>query len=177
MSANAASFSADIRLTWFGGGHPDGRIFLRVQFSNWTIGVAPRIQSGRLLDLGNVRLVGMTASGVQDMFKLRLDNAGRKIWMFPQDVIDDAINAFSVTSRSGRGSSATRASKSASKRLMRSTRRTSSRWPASPTRTRQTPTTMACSISSGAAINNYEVTALTGTNTSRILQIVSRFNC
>jgi hypothetical protein len=36
---------------------------------------------------------------------------------------------------------------------------------------------MACSISSGAAINNYEVTALTGTNTSRILQIVSRFNC
>ena len=53
------------------------------------LSMVARIQSGRLVDLGNVRLVGMTADDVQGFFKMRFDDAGKKIWMFPQDVIDN----------------------------------------------------------------------------------------
>ncbi len=69
----------------------------------WQAGLAARIQSGRLIDLGNVRLVGMTTSDVEKIFKLRFDDVGRKVWMLPQDVIDQTINAFSVSATSPTG--------------------------------------------------------------------------
>lgn len=69
----------------------------------WELGVTTRIQSGRLVDIGNVRLVGMTASDVQNMFKLRFDDAGRKIYSWPQDLIDNTILAFSVSPTSASG--------------------------------------------------------------------------
>ncbi len=56
-----------------------------------------RIQSGRLIDLGNVRLVGMTEDDVQGFFKMRFDDDAKKIWMMPQDVIDNTIRAFNVS--------------------------------------------------------------------------------
>ena len=37
------------------------------------------------------------------MFKLRFDDAGRKVWMLPQDVIDNTIAAFSVSPTSATG--------------------------------------------------------------------------
>lgn len=70
---------------------------------DWTIGLTSRLQSGRLVDLGNVRLVGMTAADVQKMFKLRVDHEGRAVWMLPQDVIDETIKAFSVSATSPSG--------------------------------------------------------------------------
>ena len=65
----------------------------------------PRValQSGRLIDLGNVRVIGMSADDVQGMFKLRFDDAGKKVWMLPQDVIDNTIRAFSVSATSASG--------------------------------------------------------------------------
>ncbi|MCX6546234.1 MAG: carboxypeptidase-like regulatory domain-containing protein [Acidobacteria bacterium] len=54
------------------------------------------IQSGRLIDFGNVRLVGMTAKDLQSMYKYRVDAAG-KVWMLPQDVIDNTVLAFSYS--------------------------------------------------------------------------------
>lgn len=73
----------------------------------WSIGLTSRVQSGQLIDLGNVRLVGMTAGDLGSMFKLRFDDAGKKVWMLPQDVIDQTIRAFSVsaTSLTGYGAS------------------------------------------------------------------------
>ena len=65
--------------------------------------VCAAVQTGRLVDLGNVRMVGMTKDDLQDMFKLRFDDAGRKVWMLPQDVIDQTINAFSVSATSASG--------------------------------------------------------------------------
>jgi len=50
----------------------------------WSVSLVSRIQSGRLVEFGNVRLVGMTAKDVQNMFKLRFDDAGRKVWILPQ---------------------------------------------------------------------------------------------
>jgi hypothetical protein len=69
----------------------------------WSLSLVSRIQSGRLVDLGNVRLVGMSVDDVQDMFKLRFDHSGKKIWMLPQDVIDNTIKAFSVSATSPTG--------------------------------------------------------------------------
>jgi hypothetical protein len=69
----------------------------------WSLSLASRIQSGTLVDLGNVRLVGMSESDVFDMYKLRIDHAGQKVWMLPQDVIDNTIKAFSVSATSPTG--------------------------------------------------------------------------
>jgi hypothetical protein len=69
----------------------------------WSFDGLARIQSGRMLDLGNVRLVGMSTSELEEMFKLRFDHAGKLIYMLPQDVIDETIKAFSVSATSPTG--------------------------------------------------------------------------
>ena len=69
----------------------------------WQVGVSTRIQSGRLIDIGNVRLVGMDIADAQDMFTLRFDDAGRKVWMLPQAVIDNTLAAFNVSATSASG--------------------------------------------------------------------------
>src|SRR5439155_14722565 len=69
----------------------------------WQLGLATRLQSGRLVDIGNVRLVGMTVKDVEKMFNLRIDNSGRKVWMLPDDVITQTIAAFSVSPTSPTG--------------------------------------------------------------------------
>jgi hypothetical protein len=58
---------------------------------------APPHPERPLLDFGNVRLVGMSKKDVQKMAKLRFDDAGKKIFMLPQDVVDNTIKAFSVS--------------------------------------------------------------------------------
>ena len=68
----------------------------------WSLGVNSRVQSGRLIEFGNVRLVGMTADDVRKMFKLRIDSTGR-VYMLPQAVIDETIKAFSVSATSATG--------------------------------------------------------------------------
>lgn len=69
----------------------------------WQVGVTSRIQSGRLVDFGNFRLVGMTPKDLEGMFNLRFDDAGRKVWMLPQDVIDNSVLAFSVSPTTASG--------------------------------------------------------------------------
>ena len=68
---------------------------------NWSFQGIARFQSGRLIDLGNVRLVGMSARDVEKMLKIRMTtdptNQYRTlVWMWPQDVIDNTIRAFSL---------------------------------------------------------------------------------
>jgi hypothetical protein len=72
----------------------------------WSFDGIARIQSGQMLDLGNVRLVGMSVDDLEDMFKLRFDHAGKLVYMLPQAVIDETVKAFDVsaTSASGYGS-------------------------------------------------------------------------
>ena len=54
----------------------------------WQVGVNTKIQSGRLVDIGNVRLVGWTRDDVQKTFKLRFDHAGKVDLQVPEDVVD-----------------------------------------------------------------------------------------
>jgi hypothetical protein len=61
-----------------------------------------RIQSGRLVDFGNVTLVGMSAKDLSKSFQVRKvtdpTNQYRTIvYTLPQDIIDNTIKAFSVT--------------------------------------------------------------------------------
>jgi hypothetical protein len=69
----------------------------------WQLGIASIVRSGELVDLGNVRLVGMSAEEAQQMFQIRYDNAGRHVYMLPQDVIDQTINAFNTSATSASG--------------------------------------------------------------------------
>ena len=45
----------------------------------------------------------MSAEDVQKMFKLRFDDAGKQVYMLPQDVIDNTILAFNVSATSATG--------------------------------------------------------------------------
>ena len=68
----------------------------------WQVAGSARVQSGRLLDLGNVRLVGMDQDYLQSVFKLRTNAAGQ-VFMFPQEIIDESFKAFSVSGTSVNG--------------------------------------------------------------------------
>jgi hypothetical protein len=69
----------------------------------WQVGINTRLQTGRLIDLGNVRMVGMDIQEAREIFKLRFDDVGNKVWMLPQEVIDNTIRAFSVSATSASG--------------------------------------------------------------------------
>ncbi len=66
----------------------------------WSINGVGRVQA-RTLDFGDVRLVGMTKSDLQDMwkfYKIQNDSTGQtEVWMLPQDVILNTRRAFSVS--------------------------------------------------------------------------------
>jgi hypothetical protein len=185
----------------------------------WQVGLSARIQTGRLIDLGNVRIVGMTMDEVEDMFKLRFDDAGRKVWMLPQDVIDQTINAFSVSATSPTGYAGAAPSgkyfapangpdcievdnnadygdcanrsvvvtgpmfRQFDLRFSKRTRiagRTDIELAAEMLNAFNQANFVPVGIGSGATLGNtiasYEVTALTGTNTARVIQLVARFN-
>jgi hypothetical protein len=84
----------------------DANGFMERVVGGWSIGLNARVQSGLLIDLGNVRLVGMNESDVQKAFKLRIDERG-DVYMWPEDIIEETIKAYSTsaTSLTGYGAS------------------------------------------------------------------------
>ena len=66
----------------------------------WSINGVGRVQA-RTLDFGEVRLVGMTKSDLQNMwkfYKIQNESTGQtEVWMLPQDVILNTRRAFSVS--------------------------------------------------------------------------------
>jgi hypothetical protein len=68
----------------------------------WQLAGTARIQSGRMVDFGNVRLVGMSKKDLQKAFKLRTSEDGR-LYMLPQDIIDNSVKAFNVSATSSTG--------------------------------------------------------------------------
>jgi hypothetical protein len=66
----------------------------------WSINGVGRLQT-QLVDFGNVRLVGMSKSEFQSMYKYRfVDNPStgiREVWMLPDDVILNTRRAFSTS--------------------------------------------------------------------------------
>jgi hypothetical protein len=68
----------------------------------WQLSGTTRLQSGRLFDLGNVRVVGMSHDDVQKMFRLRMES-DTIVYAWPQDIIDETIKAFSTSATSPTG--------------------------------------------------------------------------
>jgi hypothetical protein len=67
----------------------------------WSFQGVARLQSGRMLDFGNVRPIGMTADELRNSFQIRKvtdpQNQYRTlVYMLPQDIIDNTIKAYSV---------------------------------------------------------------------------------
>ena len=75
----------------------------------WQFHGSIRIQSGQMVDLGNVRMVGFDEKELKKMYKIRtVDGAPgatpkQRVFMLPQAVIDETIKAFSVSSTSPTG--------------------------------------------------------------------------
>jgi Carboxypeptidase regulatory-like domain/TonB dependent receptor/TonB-dependent Receptor Plug Domain len=67
----------------------------------WSVNAVGRFQT-RVLDLGNVNLVGMSKDELQDMYKFRIkDNPAtniKEVWMLPDEVILNTRRAFSTLS-------------------------------------------------------------------------------
>ena len=90
----------------FGGDmHP----ILEAIAGGWSVNGVGRIQA-RTIDLGNVRLVGMTRDELQKMYKFDIrinpDNGLRTVYMLPDEVILNTRRAFSVSSTTASGYSA-----------------------------------------------------------------------
>jgi hypothetical protein len=71
----------------------------------WQVHGTARIQTGQIVDFGNVRMVGFDKTDLQGFYQFRTADDG-KIYMLPQDVIDNTIKAFSVDATSPTGYSA-----------------------------------------------------------------------
>ncbi|MGH9348667.1 MAG: TonB-dependent receptor domain-containing protein [Vicinamibacterales bacterium] len=76
--------------------------FLDRLIGGWQVAGNARVQSGRLLDLGNVRLVGMTPTELSKLFKLRIASDG-SVFMLPDEIINESVKAFSVSATSATG--------------------------------------------------------------------------
>jgi hypothetical protein len=69
----------------------------------WEWNGTARVQTGANLDLGSVNLVGMTREDLQKAYKLRFDDVNKRVFIFPQDIIDNTIKAFNVSATTATG--------------------------------------------------------------------------
>ena len=62
------------------------------------------MQSGQLVDIGGVRFVGWGSDDeIKKAFKLRFEGADKEIYMWPQDVVENTIRAWSHSASSATG--------------------------------------------------------------------------
>jgi len=89
----------------FGSGVGKG---LNYVIGGWSFDGNARIQSGNIIDFGNVRLVGMTDADLQGMYKQYIipdatNPAISRVFMLPQAVIANSMLAFSTSATSPTG--------------------------------------------------------------------------
>ncbi|MBI3401311.1 MAG: carboxypeptidase regulatory-like domain-containing protein [Acidobacteria bacterium] len=71
----------------------------------WSIDGVARIQTGEMLDFGNVRLVGMSRDEFAKAVDLRVGSNGQ-LYILPDDIVQNTVKAFSVLATSPNGYSA-----------------------------------------------------------------------
>ncbi len=69
----------------------------------WEFHGTGRMQSGNLINLGNVQLVGMTLQELQQSVGVRFNDATKVAYYYPQDIIDNTIKAFNVSATTTTG--------------------------------------------------------------------------
>jgi hypothetical protein len=91
----------------WGGGVGRG---MNLLIGGWSWDGNLRTQSGNRINFGNVRLVGMTDEELRSVYKLRFapDAQGKtRVYMLPQEIIDQSIKAYSFDATSPTGYSST----------------------------------------------------------------------
>jgi len=68
----------------------------------WSIDGVARIQTGEMLDFGNVRLVGMSEQEFRGAIDLRV-GANGQLFILPDDIIQNTVKAFNVSATSANG--------------------------------------------------------------------------
>jgi hypothetical protein len=71
----------------------------------WEFDGVARMQTGEMLDFGNVRVVGMSIDEFKQSVGLRVAPNGQ-LFILPQDIIDNTVKAFQVSATSANGYSA-----------------------------------------------------------------------
>ena len=61
----------------------------------WQLAGTARLQTGALIDLGNIRIVGMSEEEARKAFKFRRVSPS-EMYMWPDDIIDNTIKAFEL---------------------------------------------------------------------------------
>lgn len=69
----------------------------------WEFHGTGRVQSGRIQDFGNVKIVGMTEKEFRKSFGLYFDDAAKVVYHLPKDIVENTIKAFSVSATSADG--------------------------------------------------------------------------
>jgi hypothetical protein len=77
--------------------------WLDAAVGGWAFNLTGRVQSGSILNFGNVRVVGMSLDELEDAFGIRIDGSTGTIYTLPQDIIDNTIKAFSTSATSPTG--------------------------------------------------------------------------
>jgi carboxypeptidase family protein/TonB-dependent receptor-like protein len=84
--------------------------FLSRLAGGWEFDGIARIQSGRMVDYGNVQLVGITKEELQDLVGLYTysvtgisSNAREALYLLPQDIVENTVRAFNVSATSANG--------------------------------------------------------------------------
>src|SRR5262249_36897947 len=62
---------------------------------NWQVAMTGRVETGRLFDIGDLKLVNMTRSDLQSVLKYYTNPADAFVYALPQDLIANTIKAFS----------------------------------------------------------------------------------
>jgi hypothetical protein len=71
----------------------------------WSVNLTGKVQSGQVLDFGNVRLMGMSGKDLRKAIKYRIEPrtvnpdgsvTPTKVYNLPQDIIDNTVKAFSI---------------------------------------------------------------------------------
>jgi hypothetical protein len=70
---------------------------------NWHLNVTGRVETGRLFDIGDVKLVNMSIDDLQKMYRYYKNPVDGFVYMLPQDVIANTIKAFAIDATSPTG--------------------------------------------------------------------------
>jgi hypothetical protein len=65
----------------------------------WQLNLTGKVQSGRILNYGSVRVMGMSEDALEDAIEYRVTRAAdgtTRVFNLPQDIIDNTIRAFST---------------------------------------------------------------------------------
>lgn len=71
--------------------------------NGWEFHGTGRVQSGRIQNLGNARVVGMTQKELSKAFGLYFDDDKKVIYHLPKDIVENTIKAFSTSPTSATG--------------------------------------------------------------------------